>query len=967
MTAYQQLLVEMEDWFGMGADLQRERFDRLLAEIRFADQLMAAHPDRAAEWRGRLTEALTMVRGALADPARDLPVLMDRVEALLAPIGEVAKTYTLLAVGHAHIDMNWQWSWPETVSLTLDTFRTMLNLMEEFPDFVFSQSQASVYALTEKHDPEMFEEIRRRVTEGRWEVTASQWVEGDKNLANGEAISRHLLYTRRYFAEKFGLAPEDVRIDFEPDTFGHPATLPTILSRGGVEYYYHCRGSRGPHLYRWFGPDGSSLLALNDIQWYMHYEPTGAELRVDTNIVDPLLEFSEATGMRQMPVLYGVGDHGGGPTRRDLQRLIAMDGWPIWPNVTFSSLQGFFDRAEADATRVPEIHGERNFIWAGCYTSQARQKEANRHGEHLLMTAEVAAALGERLADVPYPAENLEEAWRLVLFDQFHDILPGTGVPATRRYTLGHAQDAHAAAGAARSKALRALSRRVDTARLVAGFEQDSVLRAYKDRQEAGLAMGAGVGDDVAMGGESTLSVTRSSDRAYVIFNPLPAARTELVRVKLWDTALNPDHLVVTDESGAPTPVQVVDREIYIGHRFLEVAFPVEVPGLGYRTVCISDRRVELGLPGPARPSLWDREEGALRTREPETPVLENEMLRAQLDAGSGSVISLMDKRSGREWVPDGEHLGVLAYCLEDNETGWSAWVLGQFLSREKLLDGGKLSLIHEGPHVRTYRWTRSLGLTSLTLDVSLSRGVPRLDFRLAVDWREMGDAARIPHLRTAFPLALTSPRARYEIPFGHIRRDLFAGQEVPAQRWVDLSGDDGAGVTLVNRSKYGFSVEGTTLTMTLLRASTAPDPLPDLGRHVIEYALIPHDGVWTPGDATRAGAAYNAPPVAVNTPIQEGDLPPSHTFVAVEPVHVQIAALKRAEDGGLVMRLTNTADAEVEARIDLSAHLTSSGMAVTEVDTLERPLTDGRARLEEGMIVVPLPPRGVTSVRIAF
>jgi alpha-mannosidase len=951
----------------MGTDRQREGFDRLVAEVRFADQLIGAHPDRAADWRGRLTEALARLRGPLGDPSRDLEALTDEVEGILAPIGEVAKTYTLLAVGHAHIDMNWQWSWPETVSLTLDTFRTMLDLMEEFPDFRFSQSQASVYALTEKHDPELFDEIRRQVAEGRWEVTASQWVEGDKNMANGEAISRHLLYTRRYFADKFGLAPEDVRIDFEPDTFGHPATLPTILSRGGVEYYYHCRGSRGPHLYRWFGPDGSSLLVLNDIQWYMHYEPTGAELRVDTNIVDPLLEFAGATGMREMPVLYGVGDHGGGPTRRDLQRLVAMDGWPIWPNVEFSTLQNFYDLAEAHATRVPEIRGERNFIWAGCYTSQARQKEANRHGEHLLMTAEAAAALGERLGGVPYPGDNLEEAWRLVLFDQFHDILPGTGVPATRHYTLGHVQDAQAAAAVARSRGLRALARRIDTARLVEGFEQDSELRAYKDHREAGMAMGAGVGDDAAMGAESTLSVTRTSDRAYVVFNPLPVARTEIVRVKLWDTALDPDHLVVTDESGEPVPVQVVDQEVYIGHRFLEVAFPVDVPGLGYRSVCVSDRRLELGLPEPERPSLWDREEGALRTREEAPPILENEMLRVELDPGSGSVTSLVDKRTGREWVPDGEHLGVLAYCLEDNEAGWSAWVLGQFLSREKLMDGGKFSLIREGPHVRTYRWVRSLGLTSLTLDVSLSQGVPRLDFRLQVDWREMGDAAHVPHLRTAFPLALASPRARYEIPFGHIERDLLGGQEVPAQRWVDLSEEGGAGITLVNRSKYGFSVEGTTLTMTLLRASTAPDPLPDLGKHVIEYALIPHDAGWTPGDATRAGAAYNAPPVVVNSTLHEGDLPLTHTFVTVEPVHVQLAAFKRAEDGGLVIRLTNTSDERVEARIGLSPHLISSEMAAAEVDTLERPLPEGRARLEDGTIVVPLAPRAVTSVRIEY
>ncbi len=960
------MLPELDAWFKMYAELQEMQFDRLQAEMRFANQLCIAHPEYAEDWRPRLVEAFAWIQDALSNGRVDIPALTDRVEVALAPIGEIAKTYTLLCVGHAHIDMNWLWSWPETVGLTHDTFQTMLDLMEEFPEFVFSQSQASVYALIERYDPAMFAQIRRRVQEGRWEVTASQWVEGDTNMANGESISRHLLYTRRYFADKFGLAPEDVRIDFEPDTFGHPATLPTILSRGGVAYYYHCRGSRGPHLYRWVGPDGSSLLVFNDIQWYMHFDAAHAQIAVDTNMVDPLVEYAQSTGMQQMPLLYGVGDHGGGPTRRDLQRLMAMDDWPIYPHVTFSTLQHFFELAEQEATYVPEIAGERNFVFAGCYSSQARQKEANRRGEHLLVASEVAATLGDCLADVPYPYDNLEEAWRAVLFDQFHDILPGSGIRETRYYTLGHAQDAQASAGLARTNALRALGRRINTAVLREGFELDSPLRVYKDRQEGGVAMGAGVGNATATGGESALSVTRTSDRAYVIFNPLPTPRAEVVRVKLWDTTLDPALLVVTGASGDPTPVQVMEEGIYAGHRFLEVAFPVDVPALGYRSVCVSDRRIEFGLPLPGGPRLWDGTGGALRTRQPKAPVLENEMLRAELDPRSGGVISLVDKRTGREWVPDGEPLGVLEYCLEANE-GMTAWVIGTFRSCEMLLQDGELTLTHDGPHVRTYRWTRSLGETSLALEVSLSQGGPRLDFRLEVDWREIGDAERIPDLRTRFPLALEEPEARYEIPFGHIRRDLFEGQEVPAQRWVDLSGGEGAGVTLVNRSKYGFSVEGTTLTMTLLRASADPDPLPDLGAHVIEYGLVLHDDTWTPGDATQVGASFNLPLVVMSSSFHEGDMPPDHAFITVEPVSVQFGALKRGEAGGVILRLHNTSDQTVETRIGLSERFISPGMEVAEVDTLERPLPEGCARLDGDTIRVPLAPFAVTSLRVLF
>ena len=166
---------------------------------------------------------------------------MTDAESLLAPLGAAAKSYTIYCAGHAHIDMNWMWSWPETVGVTIDSFTTVLRLMEEFPQFIFGQSQASVYRIVEEHRPDMLERIAARVREGRWEVTASHWVEGDKNIASGESLCRHLLYTRRYMQELFGLTPEDVQIDWSPDTFGHAHTVPSYLARGGVRYYYHHR------------------------------------------------------------------------------------------------------------------------------------------------------------------------------------------------------------------------------------------------------------------------------------------------------------------------------------------------------------------------------------------------------------------------------------------------------------------------------------------------------------------------------------------------------------------------------------------------------------------------------------------------------------------------------------------------------------------------------------------------------
>ena len=149
-------------------------------------------------------------------------------EERLAPCGPAAKEYKLILAGHAHIDMDWMWSYHETVALTLSTFRTVLNLMNQYPEFCFSQSQASVYKMVEEYDPDMMEEIKARIREGRWEVTASAWVETDKNMPSTESLLRHIAYTKNYLQEVWGVDPDSLLIDFSPDTFGHSAFIPEI-------------------------------------------------------------------------------------------------------------------------------------------------------------------------------------------------------------------------------------------------------------------------------------------------------------------------------------------------------------------------------------------------------------------------------------------------------------------------------------------------------------------------------------------------------------------------------------------------------------------------------------------------------------------------------------------------------------------------------------------------------------------
>jgi alpha-mannosidase len=270
----------------------------------------------------------------------------------------------------------------------------------------------------------------------------------------------------------------------------------------------------------------------------------------------------------------------------------------------------------------------------------------------------------------------------------------------------------------------------------------------------------------------------------------------------------------------------------------------------------------------------------------------------------------------------------------------------------------------HEGPYVKTFRWTRKIGASTLTLDITLRQGAPQVDYRLTVDWREMGSQEGTPHLRVRFPLALDDPQPRYEIPFGAIERDPNAG-EVPALRWADLSEADGAGVTLVNDSKYGFRVEDTTLSMTLLRASIDPDPLPDLGEHTIAYALMPHGAGPAAGRVLQAAEEMNQPLTVLSCGFQEGDLPAEASFVAVAPQNVRLAALKAGEDGeALILRLIEVGGIDAEARVTLSPLLRAQ--AASAVDLLERPTEGGDVQLEEQTLRVQIPARGIVTVRLA-
>ena len=942
---------EIEKALSVATARMRYELERFLAQARFAEGLCELHPDKAARWKKLIARAGQIVDAVdMGGSIESVRAAVREAEAVMAPIGKAAKTYTVYCVGHAHIDMNWMWSWPETVATTNDTFSTVLRLMDEYPDFCFTQSQASVYAIVQKLNPGMLKRIRRRVKEGRWEVAASHWVEGDKNLVSGESLCRHLLYTRRYMKELFGLSPEDVTIDWSPDTFGHAVTIPSYLVRGGVRRYYCCRpgtyGPARPPVFWWQAPDGSRVLVNREIRWYNG--------EIEPGVGQSLLDFARQTSLHVWMRAYGVGDHGGGPTRRDILCAHDLDSWPVFPNVKLSTTEPFYRTLEEAGDRLPTLDCELNFEFEGCYTSQSLIKKSIRYAENQLCCAEGPAAIAWAAFGWDYPLDELREGWRNTLFGHFHDILPGSGVHDTRTYIHGKFQDTAAMTGMVETQALRFLASRVDTSPL--SVQEPEVPALFV---RSGLGAGAGMGS-----GTGSMSVAEQSGgqgaRPFVVFNPSAWDRSEVVTATVWDNApggadeLGKTTFSARAPSGKLLPTQVMEAGHFWGHRFVRLAFPAEcVPGLGYSLYTMVEAEAGAAQPG-------------VRTAEPFG--MENDLIAVDIDPDSGGIRMLKDKASEVNLVDPSRPAAVLEFATEAHH-GMTAWLLAPLgpISRLQVVSVKRDA---KGPHAASVRVDMRLGESSFAVKYELRAGEPSLCIDIEATWLERGSPERgVPVLRMAFPLALAHASARYEIPFGSIERPLNAGEEVPAIRWAQVTGTSGrrkAGCLLLNDSKHGHSLDGSVLRLTLIRSSYDPDPLPEINQHSIRLALSPFAGERTVAEAMRLGESHNRPLRVVGTDVHNGPLPPTGRFASIAPESIILSCLKKAEKGdALVLRLLETAGRRTTARIRLDRKLLGEVRSAQEGDIMERPAPKSTAKSAGDTVSVAIPAYGIATVLV--
>lgn len=827
-------------------------------------------------------------------------------EKIILPLSDAAKSFKIVCVAHAHIDMNWMWRWDETVAVTLDTFRTMLDLMNDYPEFIFSQSQASVYRIVEEHAPEMLEEIKHRVKEGRWEVTASTWVENDKNMPNGESVARHILYTKRYLSHLLDINADSLQIDFEPDTFGHSVNIPEILTRGGVKYYYHCRGYEEHNIYRWIAPSGSSVIVYRDPFWYNGL--------IDSSMALYVPEFCTKHHMDTMLKVYGVGDHGGGPTRRDIERIIDMNSWPVFPQTRCGTLAEYFALVEKVADKLPEIKKELNFIFTGCYTSQSRIKMANRIAEATLNEAETFNTIASLCTTSRYSPCEFAKAWENVLFNHFHDIIPGSCVIDSREYAMGLFQKTMAIANTRRSFSMRAIAQDIDTSNLISGEEN------MKESTSEGAGAGYGIENFRAMQGERG----RGKNRIFHIFNPAPFERSETVEITVWDWPGDVDKIIFKNDRGDIIPHQLLNQGFhnYWGHNYLRVLINADVPAGGYSTYIMSERKDnEVAVHLPSDP----------RVEKPHEFILENQFMKVTFDPQNASIVSLIDKTTNHELIDGKRPAGIFRLIEEDASRGMTAWVVGRYMNIENLLENVKIQSTpnQRGPIRQALTYEIAFRGSRLKATVSLDQNSPTLKYSVECDWQEVGKTGdRVPQLGFYMPLPYESSGYKYDVPFGVIERPGL-DMDVPGNSFAIgvNSNTQSNSIMLVTDSKYGFRCNDNSMSITLIRSSVDPDPYPEFGIHKFSFGmcLIPA----SPNKALIDRAyAFNHPLNFFSNTVHKGSLPSSKSFVTLQSGSVALSSIKMPEDGNsneLIVRLYETEGMRTKAELQFFRNVAES------------------------------------------
>lgn len=742
-------------------------------------------------------------------------------------------------IGHTHIDVAWKWDLGQTREKAVRSFATALRLMERYPDFQFMLSQPQLYEYVKEDAPELFQKVKERVAEGRWEVEGAMWLEPDTNIPSGEALVRQIIHGRRFFREEFNKESEVLWL---PDVFGYSAALPQILSKSGIKYFATSKLGWNQYnifpytTFHWVGLDGSDVL----VQLITTQEDGNKTARTTYNgmlgaphVIGNYNRHSQKELTKNTLMPFGYGDGGGGPTPQMMEKYHRLkQGIPSVPTIKMEPVKEYFHRLEkclAEQEHVPSWKGELYFeCHRGTYTSIAEIKRNNRKAEFLLKQLEQLYTL-LYLNGAPYPQRELQTLWQLLLLNQFHDTLPGSAIAAVY---------------------------------------EDSAKQFSQLFEQGGKLL------------EQALHILTAPKKDYVtIYNTTGFVRSELLELA--------GNYSLADEQGT-----LRSQTTHKDGDAVTLVQLLELPANGSKSYCKAPQN-----PEQSRMTITEG-------------LMENDYFRIALNE-YGEFSSIWDKRAGRELLSG---LGNVITAYQDLPSRHDNWNIDVFYNKKSfpMRENVVVQVVERGPLRATLRVEKNFSHSRLVQDISIYDELARIDFDTRLFWDDEHFM-----VKTCFPVAVHSDELVCDIQFGNIKRSLLkntswdlARFEVPAHKWIDIS-ERNYGAALLNDCKYGFTLDGQKLEMTLLRSGTFPSICADRGEHRIRYALCPHQGDFATAGCDRQAIFFNE-----SLLVSEGQRA-ENSFAHVDTPNVIMETIKKCEDGdGVILRLYENHNRRTETTI---------------------------------------------------
>lgn len=751
----------------------------------------------------------------------------------------------MIMIGHGHLDPVWLWGWQEGMQEIKATFRSALDRMEEYEDFVFTCSSAAFYEFIEKNDPKMFEEIKKRVEEGRWNIVGGWWIEPDCNIPCGESFARQALSAQQYYREKFGIY---ARTGFCPDSFGHAGTLPMLLHKSRMRNYIFMRPMPGEkplpgETFDWYAPDGSVVRSSRIPYEYLSWEEglNNHIKRCMDAIKEPL-----NTGM----CFYGVGNHGGGPTRANLDCINSIQNEGDM-DIIYGTVEEFF-HMENKTGRYPAVEEELQYHSPGCYSACSMVKKYNRKSENSLIKSEAFCSFSDMEHLYPYP-DNFDEAWKKVLFNQFHDILAGTCIASAYEQVRDCYGYALTISAQNRNHAVQSVAWNINIP-----MEQDM------------------------------LPVVLFHSHSYEAIVP--------AEVEFQGTD---DVEKVLDINGESIPFAVIPEESLAGRR-TRIVFQASVPSMGYCVYRVYRNKKRRKYTETQK--INDRLS------------IENEYLRLTFEKdGNGGIDSLYDKKNdvyisqtglGRPVVIDDEGSDTWAHDVYQFRK-----VCGEFCRvSAELLESNDIR--------QAVRVTSAYGLSVMVQDFYLYYGSREVRVSAKLKWQEKGKIAKLYfYPDTIFNRCTYEiPYGKQERA---VNGNEVCGQRWLDYAGVDHKSGIPYGLGLVNDGQYSFSAEHNLFSMTIARSAVyahhKPEQLPDeekrrymdIGENEFRYILMPYKGKFEDSGIVRCAEELNSPLEILVETYHEGNLPMCRSYLKIRDEGITITALKKAEcKKGYVVRL---------------------------------------------------------------